>query len=109
MEYNIILKDGQLWWLTEPYGMKAYRAWIETGDYIPTVDHGSMDAKVAFEIDGVEEEVTLVRDLNDGNQPVAEKFANGIYTINGVNMGATSVENLPKGIYLVSGKKYIVK
>lgn len=109
MEYNIILKNGQFYWLTEPYGMKAYRAWIETGDYIPSVNNDSMDSKITFEIDGIEDEATLIRDLNDDNKAVAEKFANGIYTINGMNVGATSIENLPKGIYISNGKKYIVK
>lgn len=108
MEYNIILRNGQFYWLTDPYGMKAYRAWIETGDYIPNVDNGSMDAKVGFEIDGIEDETTFIHDILDDSEPIAERYATGIYNINGMNMGA-SVDNLPKGIYIVNGKKYIVK
>lgn len=109
MEYNIILKNGQFWWLTEAYGMKAYRAWIETGDYIPSVDSGSMDSKINYEIDGVENDATEIRDITAGGDSTVGKFANGIYTINGMNMNSASVDNLPKGIYIVNGKKYIVK
>ena len=31
-----------------------------------------------------------------------------IYTLDGISVG-TSVKNLPKGIYIVNGKKYVVK
>lgn len=33
----------------------------------------------------------------------------GIYTINGVRLNATSSDNLPSGIYIIDGKKVVVK
>lgn len=35
--------------------------------------------------------------------------ATGIYTLTGVRVNATDVKSLPKGIYIVNGKKHIVK
>lgn len=35
--------------------------------------------------------------------------ATGIYTLTGVRVNATDVKSLPKGIYIVNGKKQIVK
>lgn len=38
-----------------------------------------------------------------------ETKATGIYTLTGVRVNATDVKSLPKGIYIVNGKKQIVK
>lgn len=38
-----------------------------------------------------------------------EAKATGIYTLTGVRVNATDVKSLPKGIYIVNGKKQIVK
>lgn len=49
-------------------------------------------------------ETVAVTDINaavENNAPV--------YTITGVNMGNTAVENLPAGIYVKAGKKFVVK
>lgn len=106
---NIIFKEGKLWWLDDVYGMKAYRAWLEPGNGYFDGEDTSAGAKISFEIDGVEDDATYIHGIFNEGESTAEKFANGIYTINGMNMSATSVENLPKGIYIVNGKKYIVK
>lgn len=39
----------------------------------------------------------------------AETKAKGIYTLTGVRVNTTDVKSLPKGIYIVDGKKQIVK
>lgn len=38
-----------------------------------------------------------------------ETKATGIYTLTGVRVNATDVKSLPKGIYIVNGKKQIIK
>ncbi len=106
---NIIFKGGKLWQLDSEYGMKAYRAWLEPGIGYFDGEDTSAGAKISFEIDGIEDDATYIHGIFNEGESTAEKFANGIYTINGMNMSATSVENLPKGIYIVNGKKYIVK
>ena len=39
----------------------------------------------------------------------AEIAAKGIYSLSGQKMNATDTRSLPKGIYIVNGKKFIVK
>lgn len=38
-----------------------------------------------------------------------EDKATGIYTLTGIRVNATDVKSLPKGIYIINGKKQIVK
>lgn len=39
----------------------------------------------------------------------AEIVAKGIYSLSGQKMNATDTRSLPKGIYIVNGKKTIIK
>jgi hypothetical protein len=59
----------------------------------------------------------FVRGLNGGeptgiNSVVSDKTidtSNGIYNLNGMRMRATSLDELPAGLYIVNGKKVAVK
>ena len=46
---------------------------------------------------------------NDEGITPAERFANGIYSLDGQKLGDanTSWNSLPKGIYIVNGKKMV--
>ena len=44
-------------------------------------------------------------EVEDPEQHVIE----GIYTLNGVKLGTTDVKELPRGIYIVNGKKVVIK
>lgn len=48
-------------------------------------------------------------DTGLGQAPVAPAAAQAVYTLSGVRVAATSVKQLPKGVYVVGGKKVIVK
>ena len=61
---------------------------------------------------------TLVIDNGNGTTDIngivtetpAEKAAEGVYTINGQKIASDkSLNDLPKGIYIVNGKKHIVR
>lgn len=57
-------------------------------------------------------EVTLrLSELTEINQINASDDSYGIYNLNGVrnNMENTDINSLPKGIYIVNGKKHIIK
>ena len=46
------------------------------------------------------------------NKVKADKTINaskGIYTINGVRLNTTSADELPAGLYIIDGKKVVVK
>ena len=47
----------------------------------------------------------------DGIAPVVagQQTTDVIYTLDGVKLNATSLRDLPSGIYIVDGKKYVVK
>lgn len=72
--------------------------------------NGTTTANALFTLDGVSQGTTGIEDiLADYEQPVS-RFANGIYNLNGqlVKQG-NSTAGLPSGMYIVNGKKCIVR
>ena len=61
-------------------------------------------------INGIEEqgETTAIWNAISGNDDAATA-TKGIYNLSGQKMNATDTRSLPKGIYIVNGKKFIVK
>ncbi len=62
-------------------------------------------------INGIESygETTAIWSVISGNDDDAEVATKGIYSLSGLKMNATDIRSLSKGIYIVNGKKYIVK
>lgn len=101
---SYLLSNGQWYHMTVGVNtVKGFRTWLEPAS-------GNTDANVIFSVDGV----------IDGNEPTAiegiendinSKANNKVYNMNGqlVRNGSTSLEGLPKGVYIVNNKKYIVK
>ena len=86
---------------TRPRGLRGFSCWFETTGVHKTL---------LFTIDGVSQGTTGIEDiLADYEQPVS-RFANGIYNLNGqlVKQG-NSTAGLPSGMYIVNGKKCIVR
>ena len=83
----------------------AFRAWI-----ISTSTNPAAAAQLTMHINGIEEqgETTAIWNAITGNDD-AEVASNGIYSLSGQKMNATDTSSLPKGIYIVNGKKFIVK
>lgn len=82
----------------------AFRSWIiASGD-------PSAAAQLTMHINGIEEqgETTAIWNAISGNDD-AEVASKGIYSLSGQKMNATDTRSLPKGIYIVNGKKFIVK
>lgn len=82
---------------------KGFRGWLET-----IGDRPSMVFE--YEIEGVVEQVNGNTTAIDGIEAAQQHSAN-IYNLNGqlVRQGATSTEGLPSGLYIVGGKKLVVK
>lgn len=88
---------------TRPRGLRGFSCWFK-----PTTTSGAQNAQLS--IDGVSQGTTGIEDiLADYEQPVS-RFANGIYNLNGqlVKQG-NSTAGLPSGMYIVNGKKCIVR
>ena len=85
-----------------PRGLRGFSCWFKP------VNGKSQNA--SFTLDGVSQGTTGIEDiLADYEQPVS-RFANGIYNLNGqlVKQG-NSTAGLPSGLYIVNGKKCIVR
>lgn len=87
-------------------GLRGFSCWFK-----PVTVDGTPSKSVGFTLDGVTQSGTTgIEDiLADYEQPVS-RFANGIYNLNGqlVKQG-NSTAGLPSGMYIVNGKKCIVR
>lgn len=83
----------------------AFRSWI-----ISNSNNPAAAAQLTMHINGIEEqgETTAIWNAISGNDD-AEVASKGIYSLSGQKMNATDTSSLPKGIYIVNGKKFIVK
>ena len=82
---------------------KGFRGWLETIGDRPSKG-------IQYEIEGVVDQVNGDATAIDGIEAEQQHNTN-IYNLNGqlVRQGATSTEGLPSGLYIVGGKKVIVK
>lgn len=89
---------------TKPHA-GAFRSWI-----ISTSTNPSEAKQLTMHINGIEEqgETTAIWNAISGNDD-AEVASKGIYSLSGQKMNAADTSSLPKGIYIVNGKKFIVK
>ena len=88
---------------TRPRGLRGFSCWFKPAE-------GSKK-NASFTLDGVTQSGTTALDdiFTDGEQTVS-RFANGVYNLNGqlVKQG-NSTAGLPSGVYIVNGKKCIVR
>lgn len=84
----------------------AFRTWI-----ISSSGNPAAAKKLTMRINGIEDnsETTAIWNAVIGNDDNAEVASKGIYSLSGQKMNVTDTRSLPKGIYIVNGKKYIVK
>ena len=85
-------------------GLRGFSCWFK-----PTTNNDTAP-NALLTIDGVSQGTTGIEDiLADYEQPVS-RFANGVYNMNGqlVKQG-NSTAGLPSGMYIVNGKKCIVR
>lgn len=93
---------GKWQYRTKTASSLGFRGWLAPS----TPDAQALTLK--FVIDGVEESTTAIEGITANNTTAAVK---GIYNINGqlVATDAAKLSSLPKGLYIMGGKKYIVK
>lgn len=96
---------GVWYYRTKETASKGFRGWLET-------TKGSSN-KLVYEINGVEETVDGSTTSIDNvlNESKAQNLSGAVYTLSGqmVRSNATSLANLPSGIYVVGGQKVVVK
>ena len=88
------------------YGLKAFRCWFEL------TDNTSAEVKpVSLYIDGVADSTTGIDDIHGNTDCTSYKRGiDGVFNMNGqmVRRGC-SLEGLPKGLYVVNGKKIVIR
>lgn len=90
------------------YGLKAFRCWLElTGK---TSAEGK-PSQVSLLIDGVEDSTTGIDDIHGSTDRTSYKRGiDGVFNMNGQMVRRScSLEGLPKGMYVVNGKKIIIR
>ena len=90
------------------YGLKAFRCWFElTGN---TSSEGK-PSQVSLLIDGVEDSTTGIDDIHGSTDRTSYKRGiEGVFNMNGQMVcRSCSLEGLPKGMYVVNGKKIIIR
>lgn len=94
---------GLWYYRTVPTKTKGFRGWLQPAN-------GQSAKGIEYEIEGVVDQVNGDVTAIDGIEAEQQHNAN-IYNLNGqlVRQGATSTEGLPSGLYIVGGKKVVVK
>lgn len=94
---------GLWYYRTKETKTKGFRGWLQSANDLPSKGFD-------YEIDGVVETVNGDVTAIDGIEAEQQHNAN-IYNLNGqlVRQGAASTEGLPSGLYIVGGKKVVVK
>lgn len=90
------------------YGLKAFRCWFElTGN----ASAGGTQSQVSLLIDGVEDSTTGIDDIHGNTDCTSYKRGiDGVFNMNGQMVRRScSLEGLPKGMYVVNGKKIIIR
>ena len=92
-------ENGELY----QYGLKAFRCWFELS--------GTSASSVSLMIDGVEDSATSIDDIHGSSNSTSYKRGiEGVFNMNGQMVRRdNSLEGLPKGMYVVNGKKVIIK
>ena len=88
------------------YGLKAFRCWFELTDKT-----SGKPNQVSLLIDGVEDNTTGIADIHYSTDCTSYKRGiEGVFNINGQMVRRScSLEGLPKGMYVVDGKKIIIR
>ncbi|MDY4844518.1 MAG: hypothetical protein SO154_10655 [Prevotella sp.] len=101
--------QGKMWYsASRPRGLRGFSCWIA-----PKKQGTATSANAKLFLDGIDMTGTTdIEDIFGGEEgKKVEKFANGIYNINGqlVRANSDSTEGLPEGLYIINGKKRLVK
>lgn len=87
------------------YGLKAFRCWFELPSDTP------VGGSLSLMIDGVEDSATSIDDIHaDADRTSYKRGIEGVFNMHGQMVRRdNSLEGLPKGMYVVNGKKVIIK
>lgn len=100
-EQMIFVADNAFWYSTGKTTMKAFRAYFKLPYTIASYYDEGASAKIQFSLG----ETTGIDSIMNGKNSDDNK----VYTIDGRLVSANGAANLPKGVYISGGKKFVVK
>lgn len=100
--YQLFLSNNKFYYSKGTAKMKAFRAYFEFLDELTDKSAGVSNAKISFFVD----ETTGISDIKSKTKVDSD----AVYNINGQYVGKNvDMNTLPKGVYIINGKKKIVK
>lgn len=100
--YQLFLSNNKFYYSKGTAKMKAFRACFEFLDELTDKSAGVSNAKISFFVD----ETTGISDIKSKTKVDSD----AVYNINGQYVGKNiDMNTLPKGVYIINGKKKIVK
>ena len=105
-QYAYVLSGGNMYHITKTGGnaIKGFRCYFTYNN----TESKPEASKLSFSIDGIDGDTTPVDELI---VPDSAPHKGDVYNLNGqlVRQDATSLDGLTRGIYIVNGKKYVVR
>ncbi|MGI6243861.1 MAG: hypothetical protein ACOYJK_10085 [Prevotella sp.] len=98
--YTYVMNDGNLTRYRRPFKLKGLRWWL---DFKEAINGGN--AKIGF----VSDDVVINGIQTIDNDEIENHKVTGIYTLDGRKINCNDTKQLQKGVYIVNGKKIIVK
>lgn len=103
-KYTLFLNDNKFWYSTGNTKMKAFRAYFQFLDVLTEVED-ELNARVLLSFEGFNGEKTKI----DARTMMPIETGK-VYTIAGQYLGEMEqIDHLPAGIYIVNGKKKVIK
>lgn len=106
---DYVMRNGKIVQVpsNKEFGLKGFRCWFEVKG-----SHPGVAAAPRLEIDGIIDDATSIDDLN--SQPSQftsrHKGISGVFNLDGQKVrDGESTQDLPKGIYIVNGRKVVVR
>ena len=97
-----IIYNGKIYHVVRAYGLNGMRGYFAFTEEAP--------AKISVTVDGETVSSTTGIDQLFGGNVATTKQGKNVYNINGQLVNANgSLSDLPKGVYIVNGKKYVMK
>lgn len=106
---SYIMSGGELKYLSQGIKMKGFRCWFEYATKQSSTG-GTSSAKPMLMLDGVNMTTGIDEIMaNDEGTSLVNQYQEGIYSIGGqrISKDASCFDALPKGLYIVNGKKVI--
>ncbi len=83
------------------YGIKGFRCWFRVSD-------ATTSKTMNIDIDGITDQTTYISEVGDDSRFINRAAKPGVYNLNGQKLReGNSTEGLPKGIYVVEGRKVV--